>query len=63
MPREIEDYQNTITELSEVDENLTEWEIRFVSDYVERFEKYGLQTFVSDAQAATIEKIWNRCCG
>jgi len=35
----------------------TEWKRQFVDDIRERFEKYGGDTFVSEKQIATLEKI------
>lgn len=39
------------------DELLTPFQRTFLADYMQRFEQYERQTYVSDAQEATFDKI------
>jgi len=39
------------------DPRMTKWEGEFVSDFSKRLERFGDKTFVSDKQAAIIDRI------
>jgi hypothetical protein len=37
----------------------SDWENKFLTDYYDRYEKYGEKTFVSDEQEYQIKRIFN----
>ena len=36
-----------------------EWEMNFVADMIDKFEQYGLNTYISDKQQEMLEKLAN----
>lgn len=55
---EIDNYEDLIEE-AECEAN-SDWEMDFVSDLKDKYDQYGDNTYVSEAQLAKLEKIANR---
>jgi len=56
-PTKTERYRQMVLEVSDHGRNLTDWELNFIADMDEKFDKYGSGTILSDAQKDTIDRI------